>query len=780
MGRKTNSQIDCSLVRRVTASQFVRTFLSRLLVILAIPILLGGLLQACGGGGGGGGVVTNLKSLTIEPVNSSIAAGTTLQLHATGIYKNKTHKDLTDKVTWVSGNTTVASVGNAAGNKGLVSGAGVGATTVTVKLNGKKGASTFTVTNASLTSITIQPVGPLVAKGTTVQLAAQGHFSNGTVQDLTTQVSWSSGNTGIAQVSNTSGTIGLVTGVAIGNTPIAATFNAIHGSTTVTVTAAALTSISLTVPDASIGIGTSTQLTTTCNFSDGTTQDCTNQTSCTSGNTGIVQVSDASPTQKLVTGNGVGSTSVSCTFAGVQGSATVTVNSATLTSITITPPDSSIPNGTQEQLTATGNFSNGTTQDLTNQVSWSSVDNTIAQVSNVSGTQGLVTGLTVASTTITASLNGIAGSTTLTITPATLTSIAVTPANPSIAKGTTVQLTVTCGFSDGTTQDCTDPAHFTSADTTIAQVGNIPGFEGLVTGLGLGSTSITAVFNGMQGSASVTVTSAVLKSIVITPPNPTVAKGTGIQLTATGTFSDGTTQDFTSSASWISTGPATVDTTGMVIGAAVGSATVNATQAGISGSTTVTVTAAVLTAIKVTPVNPSIAKGTTVQLTATGTFSDSTTQDLTASVSWTSSAVGTATVDPGGLVHGTTPGPATITATQGTISGSTSVTVTNVTLSQLIVASVFNPKPPPVSIAVSLTVKELHLIATAVFSDGSVQDVTADPGCDWVSSDKSVATIISSSSPQTNGRMDLHSVGQTMVTATFGGLVGSLVVNVTP
>jgi hypothetical protein len=106
--------------------------------------------------------------------------------------------------------------------------------------------------------------------------------------------------------------------------------------------------------------------------------------------------------------------------------------------------------------------------------------------------------------------------------------------------------------------------------------------------------------------------------------------------------------------------------------------------------------------------------------------------------------------------------------------------VTNVTLSQLIVASVFNPKPPPVSINVSLTMKELHLIATAVFSDGSVQDVTADPGCDWVSSDKSVATIISSSSPQTNGRMDLHSVGQTIVTATFGGLVGSLVVNVTP
>src|SRR5262249_54086100 len=162
------------------------------------------------------------------------------------------------------------------------------------------------------------------------------------------------------------------------------------GSTTVAVTAATLTSISLTVPSASIAIGTSTLLTATCNFSDGTTQDCTSQTSCSSSNTGIVQVSDASQSQKLVTGIGVGSASVSCTSAGVQGSATQPVTAAALNSITITPPGPSIPSGISLRLIATGNFSDNTTQDLTNQVSWSSADNTIAQVSNVAGTQGQV------------------------------------------------------------------------------------------------------------------------------------------------------------------------------------------------------------------------------------------------------------------------------------------------------------------------------------------------------------------------------------------------------
>jgi uncharacterized protein YjdB len=64
-----------------------------------------------------------------------------------------------------------------------------------------------------------------------------------------------------------------------------------------------------------------------------------------------------------------------------------------------------------------------------------------------------------------------------------------------------------------------------------------------------------------------------------------------------------------------------------------------------------------------------------VQLTATGVFSDGSTQDLKSTVSWTSSAVAIATVEPSGLVKGQAVGTATITATQGTLLGTTTVTV---------------------------------------------------------------------------------------------------------
>ena len=80
---------------------------------------------------------------------------------------------------------------------------------------------------------------------------------------------------------------------------------------------------------------------------------------------------------------------------------------------------------------------------------------------------------------------------------------------------------------------------------------------------------------------------------------------------------------------------------------------------------------ATLLSIAVTPGNPSIANGTTVQLTATGTYSDNSTQDLTTQVTWSSSDNTKATVSSTGLVTAIATGPTTLTATLGNISGST-------------------------------------------------------------------------------------------------------------
>ena len=82
-----------------------------------------------------------------------------------------------------------------------------------------------------------------------------------------------------------------------------------------------------------------------------------------------------------------------------------------------------------------------------------------------------------------------------------------------------------------------------------------------------------------------------------------------------------------------------------------------------------------LSSIALTPANPAIAPGATQQFTATGTYSDNSTQNLTTQVTWTSLNTAVATVSAGGLATGVSAGTTTISATLSSVSGSTGLTV---------------------------------------------------------------------------------------------------------
>src|SRR5208282_571958 len=153
-------------------------------------------------------------------------------------------------------------------------------------------------------------------------------------------------------------------------------------------------------------------------------------------------------------------------------------------------------------------------------------------------------------------------------TAAALVSIAVTPASPSIAKGTTKQFTATGTYTDTSTQDLTSQATWVSATTSVATITS----AGLATGAGVGTSQITAAFNGVTSPPdTLTVTAATLVSITVTPVSPSIAKGTTKQFTATGTYTDTSTQDLTTQATWVSgtASVATISSTGLATGAGV-------------------------------------------------------------------------------------------------------------------------------------------------------------------------------------------------------------------
>src|SRR6516164_4606036 len=85
-----------------------------------------------------------------------------------------------------------------------------------------------------------------------------------------------------------------------------------------------------------------------------------------------------------------------------------------LASIDVGPPDSSVPLGLNRQFTATGIFKDGSKRDISTQVVWASMNTAVASIS----TAGNVSAGSPGATTITASLGGMMGSTSLTVTPA--------------------------------------------------------------------------------------------------------------------------------------------------------------------------------------------------------------------------------------------------------------------------------------------------------------------------------------------------------------------------
>src|SRR5262249_47193956 len=148
----------------------------------------------------------------------------------------------------------------------------------------------------------------------------------------------------------------------------------------------------------------------------------------------------------------------------------------------------------------------------------------------------------------------------------------------------------------------------------------------------------------------------------------------------------GSTQNLTAVAIWSSSSPAatvgdSAGTYGLALGGSAGQATITATSGEVSGSGQLTVTAAQLTSLAITPTNPTVLAGASQQFLAKGTYTDGSTQDLTNSVAWTANPSTTATISKG-LAQALTAGQATISASDGAINASTILTV-NTTPAQL-------------------------------------------------------------------------------------------------
>jgi hypothetical protein len=173
-------------------------------------------------------------------------------------------------------------------------------------------------------------------------------------------------------------------------------------------------------------------------------------------------------------------------------------------------------------------------------------------------------------------------------TPPTVSS--VSPNSGSTAGGTAVTITGT-NFAAG--------AAVTLGGTAATNVAVVSGTQITATtpAGSAGAVTVTVTVSGQSGSlaSGFTYTSSgtpSLTSISVTPANPTILNGASQQFTATGKYSDGSTQNLTASVSWSSLDQnvATIAAGGLATAAGTGTSTIEAASSSISGSTTLTAT----------------------------------------------------------------------------------------------------------------------------------------------------------------------------------------------
>jgi subtilisin family serine protease len=187
---------------------------------------------------------------------------------------------------------------------------------------------------------------------------------------------------------------------------------------------------------------------------------------------------------------------------------------------------------------------------------------------------------------------------------------------------------------------------------------------------------LAATFAACGGGSS----PATLTSVAVGPQPISLARGATLQLLVTGTYSDGSTSNLTSRATFSTSNPAiaTVSTTGLVTGNAVGAANVGAIVGAVVGQATATVTLPAVTAIAVSPSTASVPVGAREQFTAIATYADGATEDARTRVTWTSSAQSLATLGADGLAtvpSSATPGNLTVTAALNGVQGTSSLAV---------------------------------------------------------------------------------------------------------
>lgn len=449
-----------------------------------------------------------ITSLTVSPTAVSLIASQTRTLTPVLVRPSGA---AAATVTYGSAAPSVAIVSSTGVITALSTGTAIITVTATAAGNTTFAAATLTelvtVTVApAVASVQITPGSVSIMPGSTQQLTTTVRDSSGA--DLTGRaVTWTTSNPAIATVTAT----GLVTAVAVGTATITATAGGVTGTMTMTVLAlpTSITAVSVTPTSVSLAVGRSSALSPVVTQPNGApaatvTFGTTAPAVATVSSAGLIIAVGPGTATITVTASSTGNTGFSA--ASRTATVTVSVTDVPVATVTVAPANASVLTGSTQQLTVTVRDSAG--QALTGRtVSWATLNASVATVNST----GVVTGVSAGTVTITATVDGIVGSATMTVQtpPPGITTLSVSPTSATVTVGQTRTLTSTVTQPTGAPSATVS---YSSSNPAIATVSP----TGVVSAVAAGSVTITvtATSAGSASFSSTTSTSNVTITVV--------------------------------------------------------------------------------------------------------------------------------------------------------------------------------------------------------------------------------------------------------------------------
>ncbi|MBY0085564.1 Ig-like domain-containing protein [Brevibacillus brevis] len=480
-------------------------------------------------------------------------------------------------------------------------------------------------------SLYINPAFLTMKSGTTKDVVVNASFANGTSEDVTSKVEWSSDNADVVFANGKT-----VSAYKAGTANVTAKYG---GKTaTLVVDVDVPQNLTADITTVAIPVGGAKQVTVKASYPDGSSAEDVTQKVVWSSSAPNV----ASVRQGLITGVSTGAATVTATY-GTR-TVNISVSVGVMQTLTVDKKKIVLGNGKSETVKLTAAYADGTTKDVTDTATWSTASAAVAEVMN-----GKITATGAGKTTVTGTFDG--KSVTIAVEVDQATNLSVDPRmlilNVNESKDIKLSATNSAGNSDNVTND----AEWSSSSLKVADVVN-----GRVTGLSNGRATITAKYGGK--SISIPVEVGIVSKLEADKRFVSTKSNSNVQVTLTATFSDGRTMDVTNLADWKTSNYKVADVTkGLVSGRAFGKATVTARYNDKSVSIPVDVDT--LKYLKTDVVQLVMSKGETKQVKAIATYADGSEQDVSKPALWTTSRLLVADVKDG-IIKATGSGKATI------------------------------------------------------------------------------------------------------------------------